>query len=202
MKARNIFSGMMGALAAVLLAATPVAAGDPVMSLQPLHPGREVVLEPEFEGEWVMADWNGKLTVTREKNFDGRELDSYRMQVDLSDEVTSFEVHLVRLRSTVFADIRQTSETGLFVLHPHVFAKIRVDCDELHFDFLHEYFVEKALESGSTDLAHEWMSSTLVLTAPTPELQDFVESYAFDDEAFGEHVNFTRMKEQPDNPKP
>jgi hypothetical protein len=80
-----------------------------------------------------------------------------------------------------------------------VFARIRVDRHELRFEFLADNYVRQALEDGRTDLAHEWMGSTLVLTAPTRELQDFVESCAFDDEAFDEYVNFTRMNEQPDD---
>lgn len=180
-----------GALFA-LLAAGPTWAGDPVPSLHPLHEGREAVVEPAFEGTWVYASGGPMLEVKKAEQ-------GYLLRLSSESERESlwFEVHLVRLGSTVFADIRQRSGDDLFLLSPHVFARIQVNEDELRFEFLDDNYVRHALENGRTDLAHEWMDSTLVLTAPTGELQDFVESCAFDDEAFNEHVSFTRMKEQP-----
>ncbi len=202
MRARNNLMWAMAMLMGLLLAATPAMAGDPVMSLQPLHPGREAVTLPEFEGAWVLSSEKWPLKVTRDKNYITGEMgDSYSLQFCPGDEkeTISFEAHLVRLGSTVFADLQQTSDTGLLVLYPHVFAKLRVDRDELFFDFMDDNYVEKALKNGRTDLKHEWMGSTLLLTAPSHELQDFVESCAFDDEAFNEKVGFTRLKEEPDD---
>lgn len=180
-----------------LPAAEPALAGDPIVSLQPLHTGLDAVTEPAFEGVWVFASESLQLRVTKGE-------DHYVLQLCSADEKVSlwFEAHLVRLGSTVFADIKQTSDNDLFLLSPHVFAKIRADDDELHFDFLDERYVRAALENGRTSLAHESMESTLVLTASTRELQNFVESCAFDDDAFGENVSFTRLKEQPGNAQP
>jgi len=195
MKATTILGWATGMLLGSLLLAGPVRAGDPVPSLHPLHEGREAVELAEFEGRWVISESTDiRLGITKAT-------DGYTLQlVGLDDNHTIwFEVHLVRLGSTVFADIQQRSSDDLFLLRPHVFARIRVDRDELRFEFLQDNYVRQALENGRTDLAHEWMGSTLVLTAPTDELQDFVESCAFDDEAFDEYVIFTRMKEQPED---
>lgn len=202
MKAKKIFGCAAGALATLLLTVTPAVAGDPVMSLRPLHSGREAVTPAEFEGTWVLSGEKWPLKVTRDKNYITGEMgDCYRFLFSMGEEdkTISFEVHLVRLGSTVFADIQQTSDTGLFALYPHVFAKIHLDQDEMIFDFMDDNYVKDALESGRTELKHEWMDSTLVLTAPSDELQDFVESCAFDNEAFDEHVVFTRLQEEPND---
>ncbi len=199
MKAKHILRRVVGTLIGLLLAAAPApaAADDFVNSLHPLHPGREEVVEPAFEGTWLCADSSSLLMgVTRTD-------DGYSLVLFSKDDKEKFyfEVHLVRLGRTVFADIRQTNHEEFFLLKPHIFAKIRVDQDELRFDFLSDDFVKDALGSGRTDLAHEWLDGTLVLTAPTRELQDFVESCAFDNKAYDstEGVSFTRMKEPPDD---
>lgn len=195
MKFASAVRWLMAGVLVTLFAAPPARAGDPVPSLHPLHEGREAVALAEFEGRWVCSD-STSILLAIEKTEEGYEL---RLKSDDETKSLWFDVHLVRLGSTVFADIRQRSGDDLFLLSPHVFARIRVNEDELRFEFLEDNYVRKALEDGRTDLAHEWMGSTLVLTAPTDELQDFVESCAFDDEAFDEYVNFTRMKEQPDD---
>ena len=193
MKFASAVRWLAGGVLIALLAAGPVLAGDPVPSLHPLHEGREAVALAEFEGRWVCSE-STSILLEISKATDG-----YTLQLVGLDDNHSiwFDVHLVRLGSAVFADIQQRSGDDLFLLSPHVFARIRVNEDELRFEFLEDNYVRKALENGRTDLAHEWMGSTLGLTAPTDELQDFVESCACDDEAFDEYVNFTRMKEQP-----
>jgi hypothetical protein len=190
---RNISWLVIGTLLA-LSAALPAAAGDPVMSLQPLHPGREVVLEPAFEGTWVLEDFSSLMLEVKQADC------VYRLRLFSNEEkeTLEFDAHLVRLGGTVFVDIQQTADAGLIELHPHIFAKLRVDRDELHFDFLKDTFVEESLESGRTELRHEKLNKTLVLTAATRELQTFVQSCDFDEDAFGETVSFTRLKEQED----
>ncbi len=192
------FSRWAFGAAVALLVAWPATAGDPVMSLHALHPGREIVLEPAFEGKWVFED-SASLMLDVKKSNDGYELWLFSTT---EKETLRFDAHLVRLGSALFADIQQTTEAGLFALYPHVFAKIRVDRDELRFDFLNEEYARQALENKRADLAHEKLDNTVVLTAPTRELQNFVESSAFDDEAFDDTVKFTRLKEQPGNSQP
>lgn len=195
MKFANAVRWLTAGVLIAALAARPVRAGDPVPSLHPLHEGREAVELAELEGRWVCSESTNILLEIRKAT------DGYTLQLigENEEHQVWFEMHLVRLGSTVFADIRQSSDDDLFLLSPHVFARIRVDQNELRFEFLEDNYVRHALENGRTDLAHEWMDSTLVLTAPTRELQDFVESCAYDDEAFDEYVTFTRMKEQSDN---
>lgn len=197
MNAKYILRWMAVTLLA-LLPAVPIAqASDPVMSLHPLHSDQEAVAEPAFEGVWVYAGESLQLKVKKKEN----EINSYSLELcgKADNDSLWFEAHLVRLGSALFADIRQTSELGLFELHPHVFAKVQVNSDELQFDFLSEDFVQKQLKAGRTDLAHEEMDGTLVLTAPTHDLQKFVQSCAFVDEALNEHVSFTRLKAAPDD---
>jgi hypothetical protein len=200
MNAKRILRWTALTLFALLPAVPAAQASDPVMSLHPLHTEEGAVAEPAFEGVWIYAGENLQLKVKKKES----DINSYSLELcgSAGNESLWFEAHLVRLGSTLFADIRQTSESGLFALYPHVFARLQVGIDELQFDFLGDHFVETQLKTGRTNLAHEWLGGTLVLTAPTQELQNFVQSCAFDDEAFDERVSFTRMKDLPDESNP
>jgi hypothetical protein len=197
MDAKRILRWAAVTLLALLPAVPAAQASDPVMSLHSLHTDQEAVAEPAMEGVWVYAGESLQLKVKKNPG----EINSYSLQLcgKTENESLWFEVHLVRLGSTLFADIRQSSELGLFELHPHVFATVQVNGDELRFDFLSENFVHEQLNAGRADLAHEDVDGTLVLTAPTRALQAFVQSCAFVDEAFDEHVSFTRLQAAPDD---
>jgi len=173
---------MISALVALAL----LASGCWTLSIDPLYTTNTLVLQDGLLGIWgdpedsTSGTWTF-LPVEEEK--------AYRLVIEEPDKPDGvFEVHLVRLGEYLFMDLfpeEPESDNEFYVAHvipAHSIWKISLQGHVLVVDVLDPEWLKKNIGDGKIDLKHLERSGTIVLTAPTAELQEFVQEYA--EEAF------------------
>ena len=179
--------------AAVLLAVAMALAGCGVVSVHPLYTANDLVAEPGIVGCWAEPDAK-EITL---KFFQRPAGNAYTMICDDGVPAT-FSAHLVRLGGSLYMDTILESgenepESGrlgnlLFASHlvtGHMLWRIQVRGNVLRLAWLDEDRLREALDQGAVSVAHERQKGeegedltivppTIILTASTAELQDFV----------------------------
>jgi hypothetical protein len=178
--------------------------GGCVYSVHPLDESKNGVLESALPGAWVTQADDGKQL----SSMSIRATKQPEYEVDLADADSRrnyrYEAILVRLDKSLFADLLFDGEVKADgsiqdlpsgAIATHIFLRVSVDGDTLeisilNYDWLRTQFIEK-----KTALAHEELDMfTTLLTAPTPQLQDFLRKAATVSEAFDGPIVFTREK--------
>lgn len=176
--------------------------GGCVYSIHPLNDGAPVTVESALPGTWVAQDKDGKqesMTIREVKQayeVDYAEPDSGR--------VYRYEANLVRIDDILFADALLKGDVkpdGKLVEVPggavalHVFVKVSLEGDTLRLALLDQDWVRKQLEDKKIVVAHEdFDEDTTILTAPPPQLREFLKGIATTKEAFGDTDTFNRKK--------
>ena len=170
--------------------------GCSVPSLNPLYTEKELVFDPALVGVWV----GGGQTWSFEKAGDK----SYKLlHNDGKGRSGTFDAHLVKLKDYLFLDIsvidlaakdESRDELVTRTLIPgHLFLKVTESGPMLKLAWMHRRWLETELEGNPNAIAHikngnqiaqTALTPTIVLTAPTEELQGFVIKYADDIKAF------------------
>ncbi|MGB0034821.1 MAG: hypothetical protein WBP79_05030 [Candidatus Acidiferrales bacterium] len=173
-----------------------------VYSIHPLNDGVPATVESALPGTWVTQDKDGKkelMTIRAVKQayeVDYAEPDSGR--------VYRYEANLVRIDDFLFADALLKGDVkpdGKMVEVPggavalHVFVKVSLEGDALRMALLKQDWVRKQLEDKKIVVAHEdFDEDTTILTAPPPQLREFLKGIATIKEAFGDTDTFNRKK--------
>ena len=186
--------------------------GCSVPSLNPLYTEKELVFDPALVGVWV----DGAQTWSFEKAGDKSYDKSYKLlHNDGKGPTGTFDAHLVKLKDYLFLDIsvmdlgaKDESRDGLVtrtLIPGHLFLRVTESGPMLKLAWMHRRWREAELEGNPKAIAHIKNGNqtsrtapppTIVLTAPTEELQEFVIKYADDKKAFPETTRLTR-KEMP-----
>ncbi len=179
-----------------------------VPSLHPLYTADTVAFRSDMLGDWVDADDKNNSWLF-EKN-DNSKLPSYKLK--LTDkkifqdawETFHYEVHLVKLEDYYFLDfIRDLTDEEQAILDDgiapmiaaHSFARIDFKDNAMTLRMFDYEFVENLFKQQKIRLKHETLTDgTIVLTAPTEDLQKFVVKYANDPAAFGEELKLVRKE--------
>lgn len=179
---------MVTAIRSLLLLLAPLivyADNAVIISLRPLYAPETTVLNPALVGLWTDG---GKefLRVTFRIEPDGDS--GYQVVVDQKEIMT---LHLVQLGGENIADIvisvRQDLTAALVV---HYFARLRVDGNTLHVDFLGGekllQRIERARSPRYEPLTEgDWNRDFLILPASTAEFRQFVMDCLKQSDAFG-----------------
>jgi len=169
-----------------------------VPSLYPLYTERDQVFDPGLVGVWVAVDDGHETIWTVTKSEEGYEM----VDVEEDEDPARFDVRLVQLGGLTFLDLfpaQQEPNNGLYKLHvirAHMFMKVTLDADSLGVTMLDQDWLRNALKAGDSALAHQKLADgNLLLTAPTPDLQEFIRKSCADPKAFGEPIIFTRRQQ-------
>jgi hypothetical protein len=182
-------AGWMGlALLLVTGACLPV-------SLSPLYTEEQLVTLPEIVGTWGSDDDRaGQMVVTREPDR------AYRVVFsEGEDPPVRFEVHLVRIDDNLYWDMVPDSEEledntyELYLVPAHGFARVSLEAETLRLDYLDLDWIREQADEGRAPAHVVLDDDRFVLTAPTPELQEFFEQYAGDPEAWTSPDVFRRQ---------
>jgi hypothetical protein len=167
----------------------------PLTSLQPLWDEGHQVVEPALEGTWMADEDDEILVVTRAKD------QSLRMKYISTDGIARYEVHALKLGETLFLDLspddsetRVSSSGDVYMpcLPLHFFARVEQSGEALKLSVLDEDAVSKKIKSGKIRIGSMDADGTLVLTATTRELQEFIARHASDSELWGETASWHR----------
>ncbi len=173
-----ILTGLMGVLAGC----------TEVRSIEPLHAPDTLVFDPALLGVWKEDDGPG-LYVVRE----GRDR-SYEIFVTSTENESAqrYRGHLVRLAGEWFLDVTDAGNTG-FAVPAYGFARVRSRGDEMEVAFLETEYLRKEVIPKS-GLSRFSVEKTVILTAPTADLVDWVRRQAADPRCFAEPLKLIRTR--------
>ena len=175
MKTNRILTG----LAALLLLISGC-----IPSLHPLYTDEDIVFEKTLLGAWGNDEeiWT----------FSTDDSVSYDLTIIYEEDTSYFEVHMVILNDHYFIDFYPANNDHLDIpghlalnlLAVHTFARISFDKKELQVRHFEPRWLDSLFEQNRIRIKHEVLDDgSIVLTAPTDELQKFVSKYANDPNA-------------------
>lgn len=160
-----------------------------VPSLYPLYTDETLIFEEKLLGKWVEED--GSIW-----KFEKSSENEYKMTITGEGQ---FIVHLVELEDMLFLDLFPDDphlEQGDFYkchLFPvHTFMKVDQIDPNLQLRVMNPGEVSKMLKEDPNLLKHEVVDDSIVLTASTKQLQEFVIEYVNEEGVFGDPKVFTR----------
>ena len=164
-----------------------------VLSVHPLYFEKDLVFESGLLGTW------GEKTHEKDLSelwiFEKTGDKSYRLTIrDEEDGEGMFEAHLLKLGDHLFMDLYpEEPETGsefynMHVIPAHSFMRVSLEGHVLRLGFFDLEWLEKNIEESKVSIKHERRDDTIVLTASTKELQQFVlkhfeEAFEFQEES-------------------
>ncbi len=169
-----------------------------VRSLQPLFTDNDVVFKPALVGTWRHGEDKETWTL-RSAEQNGYTLLS---QTERGDTV-AFEAHLVQLGKYYFFDLLPKKEGQPwmkndlynFQLMPvHTFWRIWFEGDGFQAAMLDNEWTRKMIDENKMEIAYEQTGESIILTAPTKDLQLLVLKHADDEKAFPDAKTFQRVK--------
>jgi len=188
-----------------VVAASLVISGCVTLSMHPLYFDQDIIYEPALEGVWGNPD-KTEVTWTFEKSGDNsyrlvykehgitkannkNEKDKYSIvETENPEKDGVFKVHLMKFGKYYFIDLfpeepKHINEVYKYIAIPtHLFIKISLEDDVLQLVYLDHNWLKDGLKNNSIQIKHEMQDDTIILTASTKELQEFILKYI--DEAF------------------
>jgi hypothetical protein len=169
-----------------------------VPSLHPLFTEKDVVSDVNLVGIWKPADsneiWEFKQTG---KGYEG-------IYIDEKNKVGKFAICLVKLGDNLFFDIypgeATLADNDFYRMHlvaAHSFMRVNLKRDSLELRVMNIEGLDKMLKSDSSIIQHERLENgSIVLTASTRQLQEFMLKYGIDEkyELFGKAKKAARLK--------
>jgi hypothetical protein len=177
-------------------------AGCPTFNIHPLYLDKENVTEPALAGKWVDAGdpTNGSVVFTK-VNGSG-----YTMTVNdpVNGTTDSYDVELVRLGGTLYADIMfdsrkaasdpsRNQDMPMGVISLHTVCKMVITGDDLAVSTMEDDPIEKKSATGQPLLAYvDIEGQGVVVTVGTAALRSYVQAHATD--GFSDAAHYTRSK--------
>jgi hypothetical protein len=168
--------------------------GCPTRSLAPLFTEKDLIFDPALIGTWLDGQ-NRKDTYTFQRAGDKDYLVVLCEQKEQGPRVVAYQARLGRLGKYFFFDSCPAGEIPDHHLVPaHLITKMWLTGDTLHVVSLEENWLKKLDAGGQLKLPHARTGDDIVLTAPTPELQQFILSNAENPAAFPDPGKLIRQK--------
>jgi hypothetical protein len=164
-----------------------------VLSVHPLYFDNDLVFESGLVGTWGEKAHEKDLSELWIFKKSGDK--SYRLIIrDEEEGEGMFEAHLLKLGDYMFLDLYpEEPETGsefynMHVIPAHSFIRVSLEGHVLRLGFFDLDWLKKNIEEGKVSIKHERRDDTIVLTASTKELQEFVlkhieEAFVFEEES-------------------
>lgn len=162
-----------------------------VLSVHPLYFDNDLVFESGLVGTWGEKEHEKDLSELWIFKKSGDK--SYRLIIrDEEEGEGMFEAHLLKLGDHMFLDLYpEEPETGsefynMHVIPAHSFIRVSLEGHVLRLGFFDLDWLKKNIEEGKVSIKHERRDDTIVLTASTKELQEFVLKHIEEAFVFGE----------------
>jgi hypothetical protein len=156
-----------------------------VRSLNPLFTPKDLIFDPTLIGTWTDSN-NNTWTFLKGKEK------SYELIYTEKNAPAKFKAHLVKLGKYRFLDLAPEEpgvDNSFFAAHlipVHTFSRIWIAEDSLQLSVFDNGWLKTMLESKKISIAHQRQGDSIILTAPTREIQKLVVAYADDPKAFPE----------------
>jgi len=157
-----------------------------IPSINPLYSEEDLVFVPELLGTWTDPKSNETWTFAQKNET------AYVLTHADSNHRADFRAHLVKLGETIFLDlypVKRDTDDYLYQMHVfpvHTFSKININSDQLTIAMLDLVWLKKNIDSNEIAIEHAKANETILLTAPTQELQAFMLKHAKEEAAFSD----------------
>jgi hypothetical protein len=164
-----------------------------ITSINPIYTEKDIIFQKELVGSW--ADKKSGESWNFEK-FDEK---YYLLTHRENEEEASFRAVLVKIGNYTFLDLypndpsSKNSLEKMHLLPVHTFSKVTLNGNNLTLEMLNPEWLEQGLLNHTIQVQHNKSpEGSLVLTAPTEELQNFMLAHANTKEAFDEPLNLNK----------
>ncbi len=193
----------------LVIIATAFIAGCLPTSVHQLYTDQDVVFDNDLLGMWYDPDEpRGDVWSFSRRGIDSYHLEVFKEQNINAEPAAEFDVMMAEIGGKRYLDFfpREPEDRddfyNLHLVPTHSFYRINItmdnttgrDRDTLWIGLFDLEWLEQNLEDGLVNLKHEKRDDMIVLTASTPDLQEFVKR--FSEEAFpiSEDVRLIRGK--------
>ena len=170
-----------------------LAACGPVESLHPLFEPKDRIEMPALVGGWIGVDEENGIELTIEAEGDK----TYEIVLTGDDEnkkTTHFRGEFGRVGDFVFLDVYTDSKAigDAPAVPVHQFFQVKVAGDSLELAYMDDGMLTREIQEGRTRIAHKILGQSILLTAPTKDLQVLALEYVKEAEAL--RLSMTTMQ--------
>jgi hypothetical protein len=167
-----------------------------VPSLHPLYNAQDVIFDPALLGVWGEKDSQETWAFTK------ADAQAYKLiYTDEKNKRGEFIVHLVKVEDHLFLDLfpvepelPQNEFYQGHLLRAHTFMRVSQIEPTLRLACLDPDWLKNRLAKNPAAIRHEKVNDEILLTASTPELQQFLLAHLKTRGAFGEPSEMERQK--------
>ena len=179
-----------------------------VKSLHPFYNDKDVIFKSELIGNW----WGNDSTsweIKQHKAFAGlfkdeKAMNSYDIVYTDKKGISKFLAHLFKVNNHLYLDfylpdVEGSDLAAMHLVPAHTLARVELAKDQISIKWYNEEWLMKLFKENRIRIAHEKIPYDLdkndpdnfqvILTAPTADLQKFIEKYGNDPAAFKEDKN-------------
>lgn len=167
-----------------------------VRSVHPFYSDAQLIYDPALNGIWTTVGESSKnetLAVTGDEGSKQYQV----VYTDNESKTGTFTVHLARLGDLLLADVYpedlKTPDSGVYGAHflpLHSFMIVSYNAGSLKTRQMDPDWLKKQLEAKPELIKHEKIDDQIILTAPTPQLQELIVKNIATEKAFGEPAEF------------
>lgn len=182
----------------------PAAAGsDPAFSLQHLLKDADCEAAPELMGNWTNDDLGGPWVVQKQGDRKYRLIQN--KETSSNSNRMAFDICVAHLGGYLFFDATSQvmqpdgektlrgGDDDLFWIPLHLFGRLDIENDAIHFRLLDDTWLQEALKAGRVHLTcARDDEGGYILTAPSSELKQFATLFAADPKVFSYDEEFAR----------
>ena len=165
-----------------------------VVSLHPVYDPETIAFDAALLGTWASDEETSTVT------FDRGEWHSYHITTADGSKTGRFSARLTRVGDLQLLDVEPLDGTDIpdLVIPVHIIYKVAVDADTMSISTLnYDRFYEMA-KAGKTDAGLVLDArKNVLLTAPTPDLRQWLQAHAADDGLFDAPATLKRKVEAP-----
>jgi hypothetical protein len=162
--------------AKLIFSLTLLLSGCLTPSLHPLYTDTDVLSDPGLVGSWAEDDDDDDESWT----FELLEENAYRLTITEDGESAILEAHLLQLGEHLFLDLYPEEMEfasdwyELHLLPVHTFYWVSLQGDLLELAVMDSEWLQDRSDAGELGIRHERRDDTVILTAPTADLQKFI----------------------------
>jgi hypothetical protein len=200
---RHIRFFILSGLLLATVCGPAASASDPAFSLQHLLKDSDCEAAPELVGNWTNDDLGGAWAVQKLGDRKYRLIQN-KESSDNSNRM-AFDICVAHLGGYLFFDATSQvvqpdgekplrgGDDDLFWIPLHLFGRLDIENDAIHFRLLDDAWLQDALKAGRVHLTcARDDEGGYILTAPSSELKQFATLFANDPKAFSYDEEFAR----------
>jgi hypothetical protein len=163
-------------------------------TLFPLFTSTDLVTNDALLGYWMAPDSAGGWI------FEKGEENLYTVTLVSKDKSTKAVGRLGRIKNYLFIDLQppqsfiSDDNYDTYALPIHSFSRLQLNDRSLSMITINFEWLKTLLKKKPSELKHEWVNESLLITASTKDLKKFTARYADNSEAFSDTSTFTRTE--------